>query len=255
MKLWKISSLIAVCLFTFAAGEKVYIDDFDSTQTSSRFVIEAENYSARTISTISGLYNVSGSTNIYTEGPLTGQLADNRPAAPRANYIETVGTITSGADSPLSTTYNGTIVDYKISITKPATYTLFCRWASYDGGGDSFFAASLNPEGQTFDPAVSYFAYHAATNGWKWQNIGLKNSTNITGAGQPDTAIWNITNPGTYTIRLFSRETRTAIDTIALQTTDLLDPTGLNLIESAYVPEPVTLAILGFGAALLKKRK
>jgi len=234
----------------------IFLDDFAGDDTNGRFVMEAENYSGRTLGTSGGWWEVDGSKNRFIEGPDAGQIAPTAPVGARDNYMEALGSAPTDIP-PINGSYDGPFIDYKLRIEATGTYNLYMRWTGHDYGSDSLYAFILKPDDTLLTGAgPNYFLYHGTSQGWNWYRRGIKDSTYCAYVGYPDNAVWTISETGDYTIRVAQRENTTAFDVLVFQMTNLSAPMGLGPAQSQFIPEPTTLLLLGFGGlALLRKRR
>lgn len=245
---------VAVMVVLIGAGSvqavegDIFVDDFIGDNTRGRFVMEAENYSIRTPGDSTNWWEVNGGDYRFIEGPGSGNIAPTAKSGVRGNYMETLPPGASGA--PIDVIYNGPTLDYKISIETPGTYRLYAKWSGRNGATDSIFATIIKPDGTLLTGAgPTYFVFHGRTN-WIWDNRGVMNSTNISGAGFPHSAVWTISETGTYIIRMSQRESESALDTIVFQTSNISAPSGYGPPESQILTEPlelVSLEIVGPG--------
>ncbi len=222
-------------------GQMVFRDDFSGDGAKTRFVMEAENYSRRSSGAGADWLEVDGSTNRFIEGPNVGQTAPTAESGARGNYLETVGK-QIGNVAPVDKSYNGPFVDYKVLVETPGKYRLYVRWTARDIYSDSLYAFILKPNGTLLTGAgPNYFMYHQCRPKWIWDNRGVKNTTRCGFAGFPDCAVWRISQPGCYTVRIALREKGMALDALVLQTANLEAPSGSGAIESLRLPETTKL--------------
>jgi len=137
--------------------------------------------------------------------------------------------------------------EYKVNITNTGTYQLYLRQVGHDGSSDSFFAQILEfaPPG----PGPNFYRYAPDPDGADFaalENIPGDGTTadqgwsgyaapapRVDGGGGEVKALYNITTPGLYTIRLSQREDGAAVDGIILQLASLPPPTNPGPAESA----------------------
>ncbi|MHC4756308.1 MAG: LamG domain-containing protein, partial [Planctomycetota bacterium] len=223
----------------------VFVDDFAGDNTKGRFVMEAENFTGRSTGVSSGWWEVNGTTNRFTEGPSAGEIAPTDENGARENYIEMLGSLTGGI-APTSSSYDGPVVGFKVSVETVGNYNLYARWAGHTYGSDSLYAFILKPDHTLLTGAgPNYFVYHDRNLDWIWEKRGVKNTTYVSNAGFPDNATWAITEPGVYTICIAGRESATALDALIFQTTNLPGPSGLGPPQSLFGAELLGLEIVG----------
>ncbi len=220
-----------LCNISFA--DEIFTDEFADNDTKARFVIEAEKYSNRSSTAKGSWWEVDGKDNKFIEGPRANEIASSSAGRVRNNYMMALGTAI-GDIEPIDSSYDGPFLDYKISIKKSGNYALYLRWIGQNENTDSVYAFILKPDNfLLISSGLSYFLFHGRSltyNGmvvykdWIWDNIGLKNNIRCAYAGRADYAIWDIPEPGIYTIRLALREPETAIDALEFQTTNLYPP-------------------------------
>src|SRR5262249_7080752 len=137
-------------------------------------------------------------------------------------------------------------VEFKVNITTLGTYQLYLRQVGWDGASDSFFGQILEfappGPGPNFyryapDPDSGDFAVliNAATddpigradpaNAIGWNGFAAA-APRVDGGGGEVKALYNITTPGLYTIRLSQREDGAAVDAFILQLASLPAPTN-----------------------------
>ena len=129
-------------------------------------------------------------------------------------------------------------VEYKVNITTVGTYQLYLRQVGWDGGSDSFFAQILEfappGPGPNFyryapDPDSGDFAAlrnnpaDATTADQGWSGYAAP-APRVDGGGGEVKALYNITTPGLYSIRLSQREDGAAVDAVILQLASLPAP-------------------------------
>lgn len=244
LNIWLLMSMLLPAMVGTAAGEIVFYDDFAGDSNSGRFVMEAENYSRGTLGASAGWWEVNSSDNTFIEGPSEGQVAPTGKSGARGNYMEALG-LHIGDVEPIDYFYNGPFLDYEVSVGTPGTYRLYVRWTAHDGGSDSLYAFILKSDGTLLRGAgQDYFMYHQWRPDWFWDNRGVKNTTRCAYAGFPHSAVWTISEPGDYTIRIAHRESGTAVDAIVFQTANLSAPSGTGPLQSLFVPETAKLSTL-----------
>ena len=236
-KYWAHVFVVLLVMVSAASAEIVFLDDYAADDTKARFVMEAEHYDSRTSTEDRGWWEVDASTLKFIEGPSVGQTAPTAKSGGRVSYMETLGP-TVGGIAPIDPSYYGPFMDYKMAIVTTGTYRLYVRWTGRTGGTDSLYAHILKPDGTLLSTAgVSYFLYHGRTS-WTWDYRGVKNTTHCAGAGFPHSAVWTVTETGTYTIRISMRERESVLDTLVFQTTNVSGPTGSGPPESEYLVGP-----------------
>jgi hypothetical protein len=177
----------------------------------------------------------------------------------RGNYMVIMGLL-SCSIAPTDSSYNGAFIDYRVAVEKPGTYRLYARWLGLDQASDSLFAFIIKPDG-TVPKGVGpdYFIFHQFKGGWYWDNRGVGGTPYSSTAGNPDSAVWRIKEPGVYTIRVAQRENRTALDTLVFQTENLPSPAYSELVESRFVDKEVEnkeiLAVRAKLQAALEERR
>ena len=141
--------------------------------------------------------------------------------------------------------------EYKVNITTTGTYQLYLRQVGWDGSSDSFFAQILEfappGPGPNFyryapDPDSGDFALlqnsvpgsinaNDPTNVIGWNGFAAP-APRVDGGGGEVKALYNITTPGLYTVRLSQREDGAAVDAFILQLASLSVPTNPGPAES-----------------------
>jgi hypothetical protein len=123
--------------------------------------------------------------------------------------------------------------EYKIQITTVGQYQLYLRQIGWDGASDSFFAQILefappgpgpnfyrfapNPDTPDFN-ALRNIPFDTTTENQGWS--GYAEAAPVVNGGDNSAekpALYNITTPGLYTIRMSMREDGSAIDALILQ--------------------------------------
>ncbi|MCA9248220.1 MAG: hypothetical protein KDA42_13925, partial [Planctomycetales bacterium] len=204
-----------VAVFNQEASTGIY------AESGGQVVVEAENFTRRTPHTDGSLWKVApdeieASDNIA--GISNARGGKYVVAAPDAN--------TPGG--PATTT---PAIEYDIEITTPGQYQLYVR-AEADaptGNADSFFVDIVqfkdgpggalpdwyeivpNPNDGNFD-----------TNSWR----GTGEEDANAGAVANDPLVWQISNPGVYTIRFTPREDGASLDSFVFQLASMPAPTG-----------------------------
>ena len=141
-------------------------------------------------------------------------------------------------------------VEYKVNITTLGQYQLYLRQVGFDGGSDSFFGQILefappgpgpnfyryapNPDSGDF-AALRNIPSDVNTENQGWSGYAAPAPRVDGGDNMTEVpAVYNITTPGLYTIRLSQREDGAAVDAIILQLASLTAPTNSPApIESA----------------------
>ena len=127
--------------------------------------------------------------------------------------------------------------EYKVEITTLGTYQLYLRQVGFDGGSDSFFAQILefappgpgpnfyryapNPDTADF-AALRNIPFDATTENQGWS--GYAEAAPVVNGGDNNAekpALYNITTPGLYSIRMSQREDGSAVDAFILQLASL----------------------------------
>jgi len=190
-------------------------------ETGGVIVIEAEHFNARTSNADGGHWAVIPGEPLPAGTP---HMANARNGA----YVRSLPDSAGGgvnhnvAGDALDTP---PFIDYSVVITTVGNYKFYMRWGGYDGSSDSIYAqiVELNT-----DPALQWYRFAKAIPtdfndpGAGWDNGGAVND--ITAGGAEISANWNITTPGTYTIRITQREDGSSLDTIVLQLASNPDP-------------------------------
>jgi len=174
------------------------------------------------------------------------------------SYIEAI--TSNGGDNPATA---GQVATYTVNLAAATTYDLYARYYidSGDGNGsndDSFFAAA--DFGTAALDAASWYQVNnlspdqppAYTNPdgdtigddeWNW----LKISNNVT---TPESAgDYTTTTAGAYTFQIGNREDGLRIDALAFVTQG--DTPSEADLDTALIPEPGSLALLGLGGLLM----
>jgi hypothetical protein len=214
-------------------------------EEGGRVTVEAEHYFSRT-------ENMAKLWTLQTDGVLeTYDFSNVR----NGNYLTLLPD--SGSASHVRATA-GTVllidhdayVDYKVQISTPGTYVLHLRAAGHDNASDSFYAGIVelrdgdggvnggNPEASE-DIIADWYRYLGGTTasfGW----VGMAEYESDDSSGSTNIPSWQITQPGTYTIRVNWREDGIALDALVLQLSSLTAPSGTGPAESpAYVEADV----------------
>jgi hypothetical protein len=235
-------SILLLTMEGSAVGEIIFLDDFAGDNIKGRFVMEAENYSGCISGAGADFWEVSGSDNTFLEGPSEGQVAPTAKSGARGNYMEALG-LHIGGVAPIDDFYDGPFLDYKVSVGTPGTYRLYVRWTGHDIASDSLYAFILKPDGTLLSSSgLNYFNYHQYRKDWIWDNRGVKNKTKNAFAGFPHSAVWTISEPGDYTIRIAHRESGSAVDAMVFQTANLPAPSSSGPLQSLFVPETIRLS-------------
>ena len=130
--------------------------------------------------------------------------------------------------------------EYKVEISTVGVYQLYLRQVGWDGASDSFFAQILefappgpgpnfyrfapNPDSADFN-ALRNIPFDATTENQGWS--GYAEAAPVVNGGDNSgekPALYNITTPGLYSIRMSQREDGSAIDAVILQLASLPTP-------------------------------
>src|SRR2546430_3977812 len=128
--------------------------------------------------------------------------------------------------------------EYKVQITTVGVYQLYLRQMGWDGASDSFFGQILefappgpgpnfyryapNPDsGADFDTLLNDPNDGTSIQGWSGYAAP---APRVDGGGGEVKALYNITTPGLYSIRLSQREDGAGVDGVALQLASLPPP-------------------------------
>jgi tetratricopeptide (TPR) repeat protein len=129
-------------------------------------------------------------------------------------------------------------VAYRLRIQTPGDYQLWLRWYRYDLRSDNIYAQipELNdgPGGAAAD-AWCFTTRSSETNADRarepaWMGIARFECVDDGEASVP--AVWKISKPGDYTLRLVTGRPGAAVDGFALQLTSLAGPKGVGPLES-----------------------
>jgi len=121
---------------------------------------------------------------------------------------------------------DGACIEYQIEVSTTGTYRLWLRWAGNGGGSDSIFAGIVElGDGPGGAPDWYEDSGHATADfdDSDWDSLGEAEANTANAAQNP--MVWEISSPGTYTLRVAIREDGSALDAWALQL-DSLPPPG-----------------------------
>lgn len=119
-------------------------------------------------------------------------------------------------------------VDYRIRVTTPGEYQLYLRWDGHHGKSDSLFTKiaelSDGPGGEVADwYQFSSAGHHDADFATRpWRGAAAFETAEV--AFRPVPAVWQIREPGDYTLRMEMREDGAAVDALVLQLSSLPPP-------------------------------
>jgi hypothetical protein len=242
LKMWLPVVILCLGMVDMGAAQIIFLDDFAGDDTHGRFVIEAEEYCRRTSGAAADWWEVKGADNTFIEGPGPGQVAPTAKSGARGRYMEALGR-NIGYPPPVDGLYDGPVLDYKVRIETAGTYRLYMRWIGRDQASDSLYAFILKSDGTLLTGAgPHYFVYHQYRKDWIWDYRGVENTTDTAFKGSPHSAVWTISEPGDYTVRVAHRESGTALDAIVLQTENVPEPGQSLLLQSLSVPETTNLS-------------
>jgi uncharacterized repeat protein (TIGR03806 family) len=145
------------------------------------------------------------------------------PNARSGLYMQALPDNTTGTMSFPS----GPSIDYLVNIQTTGRYRLYLRWDGYNDASDSIFAGIVElADGVGGVPDWYQDSGHMdgdfAIDGWD----GLGGAEQNTAAASQDPMEWDITTPGTYTLRIVAREDGACLDAWILQLSSLPEPSG-----------------------------
>ncbi len=191
-----------------------------SLEQSGQVVVEAENYTSRTL--------VAGGTDgwfvVPTERAPAGPLVSN---ARGGEYIQSLPDDQSagGATVPPS-------ISYDVVISTPGQYRLYLRWdgnntnSTTQGQSDSIFVDIAQFKDGTGGAHADWYELSQTING-NFDNWDGTGQAEVDVAGPADNAIvWNVSTPGTYTVRVSQREDGANVDALVFQLNSLTAPTN-----------------------------
>jgi hypothetical protein len=222
------------------AATKVY------TEAGGRVVIEAEHYSAKTDDLNDPFPgDPPAHWHIVPSDDGTDAYGDTGdPAYANARGGEYIQSLPNSGDNHNNATRATTApyVDYYVEITTVGTYQLWLRWSGYSGDSDSLYGQILEiatPSWYRYadggNPDDGDFATKTGGGAVGWD--GIANPGNTGGGGGEVPAVFTISAPGIYTIRLSMREDASAIDALILQLASQAPPTDPGPPESSLATQ------------------
>lgn len=161
-------------------------------------------------------------------------------------YIQMLPDNGGGIDGPEGQPW----ADYRVHIQTVGTYRLYLRWRGHNGNSDSMFASVVEQKDGAGGLLADWYEYAGGSsanfNGSWRANAGFE----MNAASAPGDPIWDITEPGVYTIRLTYREDGVAVDALAFQLTSVAPPTDAGPAESPIstdYPPAIVGRVPGFG--------
>lgn len=154
-------------------------------------------------------------------------------------YIQVLPNSGANANTP-EVVNNTPHIDYKVLITTPGTYRLWLRWGGYSGDSDSMYGQIVELKDGNGGANPDWYRYGLSVNDATlgdndfnrgWDGAGGLELVDAGPGGVP--TVYNIPNPGVYTIRLTMREDAAAVDTVLLQLNSLANPGNPGPVESA----------------------
>jgi len=208
------------------------VDDLDFVPLGAAFAevngivrVEAENYTSRL---------ACGCGNQFLNVPGENAGSPTAFANPIGSYLQNLPDGGEGATTN-PRTEDRAHVDYKLLISTPGVYQLYVRWDGWDGASDSLHGMLMEQFDGVGGSIPDWYRFsHAGDSNFNtipWQGVGEIEGTSADSNDVP--AIWNIANPGIYTIRFVSREDGSALDSFVFQRTNLPAPTGNGPTESS----------------------
>jgi hypothetical protein len=240
--LLRLSSLIALGVIAQAPARAAQF-----VETDGLVVMEAEHYTAKADGSTHPFVVVpsdapftAGGTNAAYANARAGRFMQVQPddGANKGNDVSLVGT--------------APYLDYAVKITTPGEYQLYLRVSGWDGSSDSLYAEILSNGQRLPSPNPGWYRYggllptalpmdfsvmrnnplDSTPVGW----TGYAAPEHVDGTDSDVPAVFTISNPGTYTIRISQREDGTALDALILQ---------LSTLEPPLTPGPAESAIEG----------
>jgi autotransporter-associated beta strand protein len=197
---------------------------------SRMFVIEGENFFNR---------NDFGATDSWLVVPTEDSGAGPRAINARGfKYVQSLPDGSGGGGGPNATPN----IEYQVQIREPGLYQLYLRLdgnytdSSTAGASDSAFASIVELiDGLGAGTNADWYEYNftpdANFNNQAW--IGTGGFEINSADGNPKIpATWNITAPGTYTVRVSQREDGSTLDALILQDASYAAPTGFGPTDS-----------------------
>ncbi len=205
----------------------------ESETQAGQFVVEAETFSSRASADDEWLI-------IPQESPgFPFQFANFRGTG----YIQLLPDDGQGSGGPLLPP----VTEYVLRIASIGTYRLFTRWDGHNDNSDTFYASITELSDGIGGAIPDWYRYvriaddgDFATGPW-FGSAGFERTDSPFSNGETP-AVWNITNPGDYTLTFNMREDGTAIDTFVFQLSGLADPT-----EDGPPTTPIADAIFADG--------
>ncbi len=202
------------------AGPLTYIE------VGGQVIGEGETYSARTV-------HGSGTTWLVVpdEDAGAGDLA-----GARGKYVQSLPDDDSGGGPLVAPT-----IEYPMLISTPGTYQLYLRWANNQligGGGnsDSIFVDLVEIKDGVGSGQADWYELQRNSSAFGWDGGGEAEVNEATPSNGSMT--WDITTPGTYTLRVSQREDGSAVDAFAFQLDSLSAPTGVGGFASTVELTP-----------------
>ncbi|MDB6040315.1 MAG: putative vgr-related protein [Verrucomicrobiales bacterium] len=211
-------------------------------------VIEAEHYTSKVDGSGGAPFLI-----VPDEAPFTAGGTNESYLNARADkFIQGQPDIGGNKGNDVSLVGTAPYVDYSVKITTVGEYQLYLRVIGWDGSSDSLYAELLsdnqrlpapNPGWYRYGgllPAVLPLDFSQLRNnptdptpvGW----TGYAAPEHVDGTDADVPAVFTISNPGTYTVRLSQREDGTSVDTLILQLSSMTPPTDPGPSESGFEP-------------------
>jgi hypothetical protein len=245
-------STLSLGLGAFRATAAVY------NETGGQVVVEAEHFDARTTSATAHHWAVIPDESGSPDTPADAGFLNARGGKYVQSLPDTAG---GGENRNADTTMPGTgnVIDYKVQINTVGQYRLYLRWGGYDGSSDSIYAEIVDLRDGITGGQADWYRYSANINGdfatavntttggtalgWNGSGAPAGSADQISGgpAGEVP-ALWTISEPGVYTIRLSQREDGSAVDAFILQRSNLAEPTDPGPAESALATSYIIIS-------------
>jgi len=234
-------------------------------EIGGQVVVEAEHFDSRTVDTTDNHHwHVVPDDNTNPMDPLMDTPATYNELiwtnARGGKYVQSYPDQAGGGqnkNTDVSVVGTDAVLNYKVQIATTGQYRLYLRFSGYDGSSDSMYAqivelidglATGQPDWYRYVGSVATADFSQIRDtappggtaiGWNGTGAPEGDTANqIGGGGGEVLAVWTISTPGTYTIRISQREDGSALDAFVLQLASLPEPDDPGPDESPIVGSP-----------------